>query len=82
MQVNITTFAARETIYVDETITTLLESDWGETEAPVNLILGSEDDSHVRHYAGHPRINLIPWDAKTNPSLRLNCTLNKIRALK
>lgn len=82
MQVNITTFAARKELYVGQTIESLLESDWGELGAPVNLILGSEDDSHVRRYAGHSQVHLVPWDEKTNPSLRLNCTLNKIRALK
>ena len=29
----------------------------------------------------HPAIGIVPWDMETNPSLRRNCTLNKIRAL-
>ena len=82
MQINMTTFAARKTHYIDESLQTLFASEWASTGATLNLILGSEDDSHVRRYADHPLVRLVPWDAETNPSLRLNCTLNKIRALR
>lgn len=82
MQINMTTFAARPRHYIHETLQSLFSSDWRETNAPVNLIMGSADEAHVREYAAHPAVRIVPWDVETNPSLRLNCTLNKIRALR
>jgi hypothetical protein len=82
MQINMTTFGGRKHHYIDETLRSLFSSDWRETNVPVNLIMGSEDEEHVREYAAHPAIRIVPWDAETNPSLRVNCTLNKIRALR
>jgi hypothetical protein len=81
MQINITTFAARKRHYIHETLHSLFESDWRGAHIPVNLIVGSEDESHVREYAAHPSIQIVPWDVPTWPTLRSNCTLNKIRAL-
>jgi len=82
MHINMTTFGGRTYQYVDETLRSLFSSDWMETNAQVILIMGSEDEEHVRRYAAHPSVRILPWDVKTNPSLRLNCTLNKIRALR
>ena len=82
MQVNMTTFAGRARHYVHETLQSLFASDWRETNRPVNLIMGSADESHVREYAAHPAIRIVPWDVETNHVLRWNCTLNKIRALR
>ena len=82
MIINMTTFAHRKRHYIHDTLQSLFRSDWHESPVPINLILGSEDDSHVRDYAAHPAIRLVPWDAHTNPNLRVNCTLNKIRALR
>jgi len=82
VQINMTTFAGRRTQYVDRTLESLFKSDWSKTKGTLNLILESEDDSHVAAYANHPSVRIVPWDIETNPSLRLNCTLNKIRALR
>lgn len=82
MQVNMTTFAGRSRHYIRETLQSLLSSDWRETNLPVNLIMGSADESHIQEYAGHPSIRIVPWDVETNAVLRWNCTLNKIRALR
>ena len=82
MQINMTTFAARREHYIHRTLQSLFSSDWRETKTPVNLVMGSEDESHVREYADHPSIRIVPWDAETNPTMRWNCTLNKIRALR
>jgi hypothetical protein len=60
----------------------LFSSDWKETNAPVHLIMGSEDEQHVQEYAAHPSVRIVPWDMETNSNLRWNCTLNKIRALR
>lgn len=82
MQINMTTFAGRRVPYLHRTLKSLFESDWATEDAQLNLILGSEDDSHVREYAGDPRIHIVPWDVESIPNLRRNCTLNKIRALR
>jgi hypothetical protein len=82
MQMNITTFANRRQHYIHEMMESLFRSDWRESDIPVNLIMGSEDESHVQEYGGHPAIRIVPWDAETDPNLRFNCTLNKIRALR
>jgi hypothetical protein len=82
MQINMTTFAGRARHYIHETLQSLFSSDWRETNLPVNLIMGSADESHVREYAAHPSARIVPWDVETNRRLRLNCTLNKIRALR
>jgi len=82
MQINMTTFAGRSRHYIHETLQSLFSSDWRETNRPVNLIMGSADESHIRKYAGHPSIRIVPWDTETNDVLRFNCTLNKIRALR
>ena len=82
MQINMTTFAGRSHRYVHQTLESLLASDWRETNLPVNLIMGSADESHVREYAAHPSIRIVPWDVESNEHLRWNCTLNKIRALR
>ena len=54
MQINMTTFAGRTRHYIHETLQSLFSSDWRETNLPVNLIMGSADESHVREYAAHP----------------------------
>jgi len=82
MQINMTTFAGRTRRYVHQTLESLLASDWRETNLPVNLIMGSADESHVREYAAHPSIRIVPWDVESSELLRWNCTLNKIRALR
>lgn len=82
MQINMTTFAARTRHYIRDTLQSLFSSDWREANQPVNLIMGSADDSHVREYADHPSVRIVPWDAQTNDVMRWNCTLNKIRALR
>jgi hypothetical protein len=82
MQINMTTFAGRKLQYVGETLESLFASDWQDSDASVNLILGSDDVSHLSEYADHPRVRLVPWDVEANPYLRWNCTLNKIRALR
>jgi hypothetical protein len=82
MQINMTTFAGRAVTYVHDTLRSLFSSDWQDAKMPVNLIVGSEDDSHVREYASHPFVRIVPWDMKASAYLRWNCTLNKIRALR
>jgi hypothetical protein len=82
MQLNMTTFAGRKQHYIDETFRTLLQSDWRDSGIRLNLILGSDDDSHVRNYADHPLVHIVRWDLEADPNLRWNCTLNKIRALR
>ena len=82
MQINMTTFAGRRRHYIHQTLQSLLSSDWRETNLPVNLIMGSADESHLGEYATHPSIRIVPWDVETNDILRWNCTLNKIRALR
>lgn len=81
MQINITTFAGRKHQYIDETLQSLFRSDWRDADGPVNLIVGSEDEAYLQEYVGHPSIRIVPWDAVSVPNLRLNCTVNKIRAL-
>ena len=81
MQLNITTFAGRKEQYIDEMFRTLLQSEWRDSDIRLNLILGSDDDSHVRKLADHPLVHIVPWDLESKASLRMNCTLNKIRAL-
>lgn len=81
MQINITTFGGRKHHYVHETIKSVFSSDWQGRGFSVNLIMGSEDESHVQKFAKHPAVRIVPWDTETHPSLRQNCTLNKIRAL-
>jgi len=82
MQINMTTFAGRKCHYIHETLQSLFASDWAETNFPINLIVGSEDQSHLREYAAHPSVRIVPWDVEPHPELRRNCTLNKIRALR
>ena len=82
MQINMTTFAGRTHHYIHETLNSLLSSDWAATNRPVNLIVGSADESHVRAYAAHPSVRIVPWNVESNAILRWNCTLNKIRALR
>lgn len=82
MQINITTFAGRKEQYVHATLDSLLASDWADTGHTVNLIVGSEDESHLRDYVDHPAVHVVPWDMQTLPNLRWNCTLNKMRALR
>jgi hypothetical protein len=81
MQINMTTFAARREMYIDETIESLFASEWMETGSTLSLIMGSEDESHVERYRDHPSVRIVPWNLETNPNMRWNCTLNKIRAL-
>jgi hypothetical protein len=81
MQINITTFAGRKRHYIHETLQSLFCSDWRDANVPVNLIMGSGDETHVQEYVAHPSIRIVPWDAMSLPNLRQNCTLNKIRAL-
>jgi hypothetical protein len=82
MQINMTTFAGRTRHYIHMTLESLFSSDWRDTNLPVNLIMGSADESHLREYATHPSIRIVPWDVEPNDILRWNCTLNKIRALR
>jgi hypothetical protein len=82
MQINMTTFAGRKRHYIHETLQSLFRSDWQDSQVPINLIMGSEDTSHVQEYASHPAIRIVPWNAKTQRDLRSNCTVNKIRALR
>ena len=82
MQINITTFAGRQERYIDQTLDTLFQSDWRDTDIPVNLIMGSADESHVQAYTAHPAIRIVPWDIESLGRTRWNCTLNKIRALR
>jgi hypothetical protein len=82
MQINITTFAGRGRHYLGEMMDSLFASDWQGSEIPIHLIMGSEDESHVQDYAAHPSVHIVPWDEETQPVLRRNCTVNKIRALR
>jgi hypothetical protein len=59
----------------------LFESDWQGSGVPINLMMGSEDEAHVGKFADHPLIRIVPWDLESLPSMRSNCTLNKIRAV-
>jgi hypothetical protein len=80
MQVNMTTFAGREQHYIPQTLESLF-ANCGDANLSVALIMGSEDQSHVEQYTRHPAIRIVPWDVESDPNLRWNCTLNKIRAL-
>jgi len=82
MQVHVTTFGERKIQYIEDTLKTLLESDWAQTNASVCLFMGSEEESHVAEFASHPSVRIIHWDQESDPNLRWNCTLNKIRALR
>jgi len=82
MQINMTTFGARKCHYIQDTLKSLFSSDWRNANARVNLIMGSEDEEHVRGYEAHPSVRIVPWDVESNSNLRWNCTLNKIRALR
>lgn len=82
MQINMTTFGGRKRHYIDRTLESLLSSDWKDTNAPLRLIMGSEDEGHVQRYASHPSVRIVPWDMEAESNLRWNCTLNKIRALR
>jgi len=82
MQINMTTFAGRKQHYIHQTLQSLFESDWQDSKVPINLIMGSEDESHVQEYASHPAIRIVAWRGQTHPQLRTNCTINKIRALR
>jgi hypothetical protein len=81
MQINMTTFAGRERQYIHRTLQSLF-STCDDPNLSVALIMGSEDQSHVQDWVNHPAIRIIPWDVESNPNLRWNCTLNKIRALR
>jgi hypothetical protein len=82
MQINMTTFGGRQLQYVQHTIDSLLDSEWVDTHEKLNLIVGSKDELHIEEWAHHPSINIVHWDGETNPNLRWNCTLNKVRALR
>jgi hypothetical protein len=82
MQINITTFAGRTQHYLHRTLETLFASDWNDHRRTVNLIVGSEDQSHLQAYASHPAVRIVPWDMETDSNLRRNCTLNATRALR
>jgi hypothetical protein len=81
MQINMTTFGGRQIHYVQHTIDSLLDSEWVDTHSMLNLIVGSPEEAHIEEWIGHPSINIVHWDVESNPNLRWNCTLNKIRAL-
>jgi hypothetical protein len=82
MQINMTTFGGRKIHYVQHTIDSLLDSEWIDTKDKLNLIVGSPDEAYLEDFVGHPSINIVHWDVETNPNMRWNCTLNKIRALR
>ena len=82
MEINMTTFAGRKEHYIGQTLQSLFSSTGADTGLSVNLLMGSEDESHVQKYAAHPAVRIISWDMETSPDLRWNCTLNKIRALR
>src|SRR5580704_7806435 len=82
MQINMTTFAARPRHYIDQTLESLLMTAPRDANLSISLIMGSEDRSHIQKYLNHPAIQIVPWDMQTHPRLRVNCTLNKIRALR
>jgi hypothetical protein len=82
MQINMTTFAGRRHHYIQQTLQSLFSSNGQGTHLTVNLIVGSEDESHLQEYAAQPAVRIISWDMETNSNLRWNCTLNKIRALR
>jgi hypothetical protein len=83
MIINITTIATRKKRYIDKTLESLSKSDGA--EFPVNLILGSEDTSHIEQYQSVA--NLVLWDKASQAisregHLRHNCNVNAIRSLK
>jgi len=83
MIINMTTYAARKTHYIDKTFDYLYKSDG--RDIPVNLILGSYDTSHIDKYRG--LVNLVPWDESAQRdtiggSLRRSCSVNAVRALR
>jgi hypothetical protein len=82
MQINMTTFAGRKQQYIRETLESLLASDWRQTNSFVNLMVGSEDQSHLQDYLDHPAVRIVPWEGVLSDKMRTNCTLNKIRALR
>lgn len=83
MIINMTTFAGRTKHYLEQTLESLFRSDG--RDIPVNLILGSRDESHVERYRNVA--NIVPWDAEAEAlarqdDLRRNCSVNALRALK
>jgi hypothetical protein len=83
MIINMTTIASREKHYIDRTLESLFQSDG--RDIPLNLILGSNDTSHVERYRNVA--TLVAWDEDAEwqareGRLRRNCTVNAIRALK
>ncbi len=83
MQINMTTFAARPRHYIDQALESLLMTAPRDANLSISLILGSEDQSHIQKYLNHPAIRIVPWDMETHPQIAgVNCTLNKIRALR
>jgi len=82
MQINMTTFAGRMEHYLQRTLDSLFSSDWTDTNHTINLMLGSDDHSHVQQYATHSNIRIVPWDMETDNNPRQNCSLNAIRALR
>lgn len=83
MIINMTTFAGRQKHYIHRTLESLSRSDG--RHVPVNLILGSNDTSHVEQYRGS--VNIVPWDREAQSlaregKLRHNCNVNALRALR
>ncbi len=77
MIINILTVKRVGQNYLDATVRSLVASDW--CELPVNLILGGNDERHVRDYKD--RFSVVKWDKEVGP-VRVSFSRNYIRALR
>ncbi len=81
MQINITTIARRPQ-YLATTLKNLLGSDWKDQRCPVNIVLGSDDSSHVpKEYLADPTFTVVPWKMTSTGKPRQDCSLTHVSAL-
>ena len=82
MQINITTIARRPQ-YLATTLKNLLGSDWKDQRCPVNIVLGSDDSSHVpKEYLADPTFTVVPWKMTSTGKPRQDCSLTHVSALR
>ncbi len=77
MIINMLTMRRARENYLDPTMASLFASGW--CGLPLNLILGSADESHVEAY--RDRCNVVSWDQQAR-EIHVNFSLNYIRALR
>lgn len=65
--------------YIDNTLKFLTESDWNETNIPVNLLVGSTNEAYLEPY--RDRFNIVPWDQESKKLTR-DFDVNYLRSLK